>query len=89
MGVGSYALSLGERERLKEADPKTAAGLILRLFRTESVLSYEALLSRTGLPPAMMDDLVHYLIDNKFLTGERDAYRLTELGYRAQSIVAA
>lgn len=84
--VGSYVLSTRDRQK-SEPDPSTAAAQVLKLFGSQPH-SISELLSLTGWPESSMKTIVEDLRNRELVEGPDDKLRLTDLGYRAQLIVA-
>lgn len=84
--IGSYILST--QDRIKgEPDPKTAAAQALKLFGQQP-RSVGELLSLTGWPEDFLRNTVMDLRSRELVEGTDDKLSLTDLGLKAQSIVA-
>lgn len=92
--VGSYLRSLQEREETEAFDEKAACALVLKTVGRVTgpdrpAVAFDTLISLTGLPVPAVRTGVNFLIKSGLLTGDDDHLSLTELGYRAQFVVAS
>ena len=85
--VGSYILSTRDR-RGGEPDPKAAPAQCLKLFGPQP-LSFGDLLSQTGWPEDFLRAVITDLKSRNLIEGTDDKLSLTDLGLKAQFIVAA
>ncbi len=92
--VGSYLRALQEREETDDIDEKAAYGQVLKTIgrvagQDRPTVSFNALLVLMGLPVPTVRGAVDFLIASGLLEGSDDHLSLTDLGYRAQFIVAS
>jgi len=88
MGIGSYVLSLQEREQLKRGNPKTAGAVILKLL-AEQPLSNTDLQSMLGLPADLLERSLAELENGNLIESTGGRYTLTERGEKARFVVAS
>lgn len=89
MSVGSYALSLQEREQLKRGNPNTVGAVILKLVGDQKAMSLDDLRSITGLPADMLVRTLGNLQSDGLIRGTEAEYLLTERGDKARFFVAS
>jgi predicted transcriptional regulator len=86
--VGSYVLSIQEKNAGREIDLETASARILKLLGARP-LSLGDLLSSTGFPEPVAIEAIGYLRSRELVTEQDGRLTLTPLGYKAHLIVAA
>ena len=93
--VGSYIRSLQERTaETDEVNSQAAIGQVLKAVGRatpsgERSVTLINLISLTGLSEKTVRMAVAYLRDRNLLEGTDDALMLTDLGYKAQFVVAS
>jgi len=84
--VGTYILSRDRKDA--EPDPKTAPAQVLKLFGQRPIALTD-LLSQTGWSEDFLRTVVTDLRRREMITGSEDKLTLTDLGLKAQYIVAS
>lgn len=86
--VGSYVLSSKERSE-GPVDPRAVCARVLKaLPRSRNPVSFRTLMSETRFPEAALYEAIEQLRRDRMIEGPPDGLSLTDLGYRAQFIVA-
>lgn len=89
MAVGSYAISLRDRARLKKVNPKTIGPTVLKFIGEHPGTSFAALLSATGAPEDLLRASIKDLQEHELIGGGDREYILTERGNKARFVVAS
>lgn len=85
--VGSY-LSREELSRRAGLDPTSASVIVLKELGPQPK-SFAALLSATAIPEAVLRQAIERLRAERLVDGNDGGYVLTDLGYKAQFVVAS
>jgi hypothetical protein len=86
--VGTYVLSLKERQGKGDIDIQDASARVLRLLGRKPC-PFAELASLSGLPVAALQEVVDGLRSKELVEQAGDVIRLTPLGYKAHLIVAS
>jgi predicted transcriptional regulator len=87
--VGSYIRSMQERPSVNQIDKQIAIGRVLRAVSPEAPVTFGGLISSTGMNEQTVRMAVDYLRKADLIKGTDEGLSVTDLGYRAQLIVAS